>query len=577
GDHDTVSYESSNGAVNVNLADGTASDGESGTDTLVGIERARGGRFADTLTGDAGRNVFAGNAGNDTMDGGDGVDRVRYDREYRMDGSTQGVTVDLGAGTATDSFGNTDTLISIERATGTEWDDSLTGSTGDNNLEGDGGNDTLIGGAGNDWMEGGRGFDHFVIGSGHNTIADFQLGIDSLEFDLTALGLTQAQLELAFANNTQATLSYVEVSFGGNNSLRFEGLSETEMQTIPLDGQQVTPMFTGTFLAAGADTEALFGATLLNSAAAVQVNGGTITVTSGTGETAVVVIEDPDIRIRNGEPDVRGGTLTSITFSDAGGTPQLSLTGGEIAAMPFVRAITADADAIQNGGTGTPNLDVFLSGYTQIHQGNSGADFIGGRDGNDIIFGNDGDDSIVSFTGDDVIIAGGGNDFVVLGQVSGTDAGGNPTFDLNSADGSNRVEATLSPSAATDIINVLGFDLGAGADQDFVVLTAPGASPSDLGISKVTLTSGLRLQDAGDPNVFINIFTEVENSLNTQGVALGDDAVEVVLISDGTDSSVVHLDVSDPNAVVATPLVNLADLTNLNDLENQILYSTPTV
>lgn len=567
GDHDTVAYEGSNGAVNVNLADGTASDGEGGSDTLVGIERARGGRFADTLTGDAGRNVFAGNAGNDTMDGGDGVDRVRYDREFRMDGSTQGVTVDLGAGTATDSFGNTDTLISIERATGTEWDDSLTGSTEDNDLEGDGGNDTLTGGAGNDWMEGGRGFDHFVIGSGHNTIADFQLGIDSLEFDLTALGLTQAQLENAFANNSLQTGSNVDVTFGVNNTLRFEGLTYTELQTIPLDGQQVTPNFSLNYLVAGADLDNLFSNTIVNDAANVQVSGGTITVTAATGESAVIVIENPDIRSGSNGPEVRGGTIQSITFSN-NGVAQVTLSGGEIAAMPFVRAVEADVNEISNGNSDPNNLNSFLSKYTQIHNGSSGGDVIEGGDGADIIFGNGGDDTIQSYTGDDIIIAGGGSDLVVLGEVS----------DLVSVDGSSRVEVSLSPTAPTDIINVLGFDRGVGADQDFIVITAPGANPSDLGISKVTLTGGQSLQDAAtDAAVFNSIFTEVENSLNTQGVVLGDQAVEVVLVTDGTDTSVVHIDLAVPAAPVAVPLVNLANLSDLTDLENQILYSTPTV
>lgn len=567
GDHDTVAYEGSNGAVNVNLADGTASDGEGGTDTLVEIERARGGRFADTLTGDAGRNVFAGNAGNDTMDGGDGVDRVRYDREFRMDGSTQGVTVDLGAGTATDSFGNTDTLISIERATGTEWDDSLTGSTSDNDLEGDGGNDTLTGGAGNDWMEGGRGFDHFVIGSGHNTIADFQLGIDSLEFDLTALGLTQAQLENAFANNSLQTGSNVDVTFGVNNTLRFEGLTYTELQTIPLDGQQVTPNFSLNYLVAGADLDNIFTNTIINDAADVQVSGGTITVTAATGESAVIVIENPDIRSGSNGPEVRGGTIQSITFSN-NGVAQVTLSGGEIAAMPFVRAVEADVNEISNGNSDPNNLNSFLSKYTQIHNGSSGGDVIEGGDGADIIFGNGGDDTIQSYTGDDVIFAGGGSDLVVLGEVS----------DLVSVDGSTRVEVSLSPTAPTDIINVLGFDKGVGPDQDFIVITAPGANPSDLGISKVTLTGGQSLQDAAtDAAVFNSIFTEVENSLNNQGVVLGDQAVEVVLVTDGTDTSVVHIDLAVPAAPVAVPLVNLANLSDLTDLENQILYSTPTV
>ena len=69
------------------------------------------------------------------------------------------MTVDLGLGTATGGDGP-DTLLAIERVTGSAYGDSLTGtavvetldgSSGDDNIGGGGGNDTLIGGPGSDW------------------------------------------------------------------------------------------------------------------------------------------------------------------------------------------------------------------------------------------------------------------------------------------------------------------------------------------------------------------------------------------------------------------------------------------
>ena len=247
--------------------------------------------------------------------------------------------------------------------------------------------------------------------------------------------------------------------------------------------------------------------------------------------------------------------------------------------MPFFRAVEADRDEIESGNFDPDNLTDFLGTNLIIHNGSSGFDSLGGAVGNDLLFGNGGDDFIVSDTGDDVVIPGGGSDEVVLGLLTDFDPNTqDPIFDLASPDGSNRVEVSLTPTSPSDFANVLGFDRGAGADQDFIVLTAPGANPTDLGISKVTLTSGLRLQDAGsDANVLNQIFNEVDESLATQGVDLSDDLVEVVLVTDNTDTAVIHLDVSDPNTTVATPLVNLVDVSNLTDLENQILYSTPTV
>ena len=81
--------------------------------------------------------------------GGDGSDEAAYDRDADS-GGLGAVTVDLDAGTATDGFGNTDTLISIERARGTAAADSLIGSAADNGFVGLAGNDTINGGAGTD-------------------------------------------------------------------------------------------------------------------------------------------------------------------------------------------------------------------------------------------------------------------------------------------------------------------------------------------------------------------------------------------------------------------------------------------
>ena len=44
--------------------------------------------------------------------------------------------VDLAAGTATDGLGNTDTLISIEGAEGSEFGDTIQGDAGANRIDG---------------------------------------------------------------------------------------------------------------------------------------------------------------------------------------------------------------------------------------------------------------------------------------------------------------------------------------------------------------------------------------------------------------------------------------------------------
>ena len=78
--------------------------------------------------------------------------------------------MNLASGTATDGWGDTDTLSNIEEVTGSQHDDTLTGDDGNNVLIGLFGNDTLTGGAGNDWIDGGEGDDTLTGGAGNDRI-----------------------------------------------------------------------------------------------------------------------------------------------------------------------------------------------------------------------------------------------------------------------------------------------------------------------------------------------------------------------------------------------------------------------
>ncbi|MBA1145137.1 calcium-binding protein, partial [Mesorhizobium neociceri] len=159
-------------SVTVNLAAGTAvevyGDGTS-TDTLIGIERIRGSLGDDSLTGDDGDNRIRGIAGDDLIDGGGGRDMADYSQDARY-GGNQGVTVDLGTGSAVDGFGDTDTLTGIEDVRGTMFGDILTGDAGENELGGDGGDDLLDGRAGDDVLDGGGGSDWLIGGSGNDLL-----------------------------------------------------------------------------------------------------------------------------------------------------------------------------------------------------------------------------------------------------------------------------------------------------------------------------------------------------------------------------------------------------------------------
>jgi Ca2+-binding RTX toxin-like protein len=152
--------------------------GGAGNDTLsggLGQDELYGGTGNDSLSGGSDSDYFVGGAGNDTINGGAGFDLVDYSDE----GGLSGIKVNLLTNKATDSYGDTDTFIAIERVRGTDFADTLSGNNSANMFEGGGGNDILRGnfgddvikgGTGNDMLTGGRGFDTLDGGTGNDTV-----------------------------------------------------------------------------------------------------------------------------------------------------------------------------------------------------------------------------------------------------------------------------------------------------------------------------------------------------------------------------------------------------------------------
>jgi Ca2+-binding RTX toxin-like protein len=162
------------------------------------------------------------------MDGGDGSDTVRYNGLDGSPATTSGAFVNLSedyvtfdfngigttlaGGTAIDSWGDTDTLMNIENARGSAFDDVLVGNAGSNSLEGLAGDDVLVGRGGDDWLRGGDGADSFVFGDAFTNafIDDFAVGTDTLELHDGVSVDTLAEFDIdgdSFNDSTLVTLS----------------------------------------------------------------------------------------------------------------------------------------------------------------------------------------------------------------------------------------------------------------------------------------------------------------------------------------------------------------------------------
>jgi Ca2+-binding RTX toxin-like protein len=135
------------------------------------------GSGADVIRGTRQGDLIYPGTGADTVDAAGGADGIEYEADGSVDTLRGGrgvdsldgmgvgpVTIDLAAGTLA-APGETDSLDSIERATGGGGDDTISGTDGADGLAGGGGRDTVDGRAGNDYVGGELG-DLGVYGGG---------------------------------------------------------------------------------------------------------------------------------------------------------------------------------------------------------------------------------------------------------------------------------------------------------------------------------------------------------------------------------------------------------------------------
>lgn len=109
----------------------------------------------DQLYGESGNDLIVGSRYDTYIDGGADIDTVSYKGESRS------VLINLATGIGYHGYYSSyygtwdyeDSLISIENAIGSSWNDTIIGSSGNNTISGGAGNDTLNGGNGIDTID----------------------------------------------------------------------------------------------------------------------------------------------------------------------------------------------------------------------------------------------------------------------------------------------------------------------------------------------------------------------------------------------------------------------------------------
>ncbi len=177
--------------LELDLAAGTASTSPENTYELVNIERVTGTIFADRMKGSDGDDQlrglgdydwFTATSGQDTLDGGTGKDMVSY-VEWMGSGaaivgsvfgsgappgssSVAGVVVDLDNTNNNTRLAAGHTYISIERITGSSWQDVFFGDGESNDFRGLGGYDWFVGSTG--------GRERYFGGAGIDTVTYYR-------------------------------------------------------------------------------------------------------------------------------------------------------------------------------------------------------------------------------------------------------------------------------------------------------------------------------------------------------------------------------------------------------------------
>ncbi len=345
----------------------------SDVDVWIGDEEGEffdGGAGNDSLSGEGGGDVLVGGAGNDTIDGGTSTDddgREHLDAVvYSLEEGPNGVSVNLGTNSATDSFGDTDVLNNIEAVAGTAFADTLIGDANDNIFAGGDGADSIDGGDGEDEVD-------------FSFLGNDSMGVDvdlANETAVDSWGNTDTiqNIENVFGSDFDDTISgdgedNVLVGGGGDDSLFGDGGND---YFIPSSGGGEFDTVNG---GEGQDTLRFFASYLDEDLGFVISPTGSATITNGTDTVAVSGVE-------------------VLELNDA----SLELDIG-----------TEGADTLGGGSIGA------------ILLGLGGDDILTGTDVTDALFGGAGNDTLSAGAGDDLVSGGDDNDLIIVGTGAGND------------------------------------------------------------------------------------------------------------------------------------------------------------
>ena len=430
---------------------------------LGGADTIKGGAGADVIDSGAGNDVLVGRAGNDTLTGGAGTDTV----DYSQDGGTGAVSVNLITGSATDTFGNTDTLSGIENLTGTNFNDTFIASVTDGLAN------AFSGGIGLDTVDYSASTNALTVNLSTGSATGTNLGTDTLtSIDIVKTGSGADILTAAASGSTFFAGAGIDTITGG-------------AATDTIDAGDGNDTITG-----GGGVDILtggLGADVFVIGAVADLAAGE--VIDGTAEAGTL-----DTLRLNAAGTYNLSTFTtishidSIAFNAAAAGFNLTVADGQVSTadangdgtqgdLQVSASVAMGANGViidASSLTGTNRIVVDatnLSGADTI-SGGAGADILNGGGASDIITGGAGNDTITGGAGVDTMIGGLGSDVFVIGAI-GDLAAGETINGTAEADGFDVLylssAGTYNLSTFTTISNIDAIALGQNAAYSLTV------------------------------------------------------------------------------------------------------------
>ena len=499
---DEIDFSTLQSAVNINLANGTATGPDLGDVTVSGFNIIVGGPIASTLIGGTaaqGSDTIYGGSGGDSIVGG-GADDVIYGATPADPAYTGN---NITGGTGNDVIYGGNGHDSILGGTG---NDSIIGGSDGSSIDGGTGNSTILGGAGNDSISAangnnliktGDGDDSVVVGNGQNSITG-GVGNDSITAgngkNLIQGGVGEDIIVVGFGDNIiNAGVGDESITAGGGENLITGDHGDDVI--IVGDGENTISGGVGNdLIEAGVGSNSILGGTGNDSIIAGVIGTGASSMVGGTGANSIIGGNGNDqITVGNGNNTVYGGNGKDTITAGNGNN---SITGGV-----GDDVITAgNGENTVYGGAGNTSITVG-NGNNSITGGN-GNDSITAGNGENTIYGGTGNMSITVGDGDNIIDGGIGDDIIVTGFGSDSIIGGTGNDSITVHGGNNVINAGTGNST---VVGGTGSDVITAGDGANSIVGGTGNDLISLGDGDNTVQGGIGPDNiaVGNGNNFI--------------------------------------------------------------------------